>query len=74
MQVGSGGYSKEEKDFVNLFEELSTWASMLEELELLILKYGNIAFLDNWNRLNEFKGQVSSGIFVTGKYNKSAIQ
>ncbi len=69
MQVGKGRYSKEEKDFVNLFEELSVWASMLEKIGLPILKYGNIAFLDNWNRLIEFKGQVRSSIFVAGKYN-----
>ena len=74
MQVGSGGYSKEEKDFVNLIEQLSVWASMLEKLGLPILKYGNIAFLDNWNRLVEFKGIVRSSIFVTGKYYQYTFQ
>lgn len=68
MQIGSGSYTKDETDFANIFEELSTWASMLEEIGLPILKYGNISFLDNWNRLTEYKGRVRSSIFVTGKY------
>ena len=43
---------------------------MLEKIGLPIIKYGNIAFLDNWNRLTKFTGQVRSGIFVTGKYSE----
>ncbi|WP_136465218.1 class I SAM-dependent methyltransferase [Flagellimonas onchidii] len=68
MQVGKDSYSNKETDFLNYFEDLSAWSSMIEDLNLSILKYGNIAFLDQWNRLNAFRGEIKSSLFVITKH------
>ncbi len=67
MQVGAGSFKEEEKDFLDYFEHLSTWAAMIEEQDLWVLKFGNIAFMDKWNRLTAFRGRAKSSIFVIGK-------
>jgi O-methyltransferase involved in polyketide biosynthesis len=68
MQLGNNSYEEKEKDFENIWYRLSTWNELLNKYDISVLKFGNIAYLDEWNRLTQHRGEVKSGFFLTGKY------
>lgn len=70
MQVGKNPLSplqreKTKENGINdCFLPLSHWSSMLESIGLNITFYGNIAMLDRWHRLQQFRGQTKSAVFI----------
>lgn len=73
MQIGNAEYSSDEKDFMQIFSKLSEWSNILETNNLTVAKYGNIAYLDKWNRLDSYIDKIRSGFFVVRKFNENYV-